>query len=210
MELENTFTVPVGVDEAWELLLDPGRVALCMPGATLDGVDDGEMTGRVKVKLGPITLTYKGTARFIDRDDASHTIAMEASGKDIRGAGGAKAKMRMELIDQGESTQCTVRTDLAVTGKPAQFGRGVMADVSSKLVEEFARRLAREVEHPSAQSVEEPGISAAPAASVGSASRDDDAIDLFGSIGLTPSARTAAAVLVVAMLVWLFLRRRSR
>jgi carbon monoxide dehydrogenase subunit G len=210
MELENRFTVPVGIDEAWDLLLDPERVALCMPGATLDGVDGDDMTGRVKVKLGPIALTYQGTARFVDRDDAHHTISMEASGKDVRGAGGAKAKMRMVLTAEGDSTRCTVHTDLAVTGKPAQFGRGVMADVSSNLVEEFARRLAREVTEPAAPAVEEAQAPAAPGGFGGATAQDDDAIDLFASLGVAGAARIAVPVLVAVVLLWLVLRRRPR
>lgn len=145
MQLENRFTVPVPVDEAWRVLLDVQRVAPCMPGATLTSVDGDEFTGNVKVKVGPIMLTYQGKARFKDRDDEGHSVVIEASGKETRGPGTAAATVLTRLTDQGRETEVHVVTDLAVTGKPAQFGRGVMADVSAKLIDRFATCLAAEV-----------------------------------------------------------------
>ncbi len=121
------------------MLLDIEQIAPCMPGAVLDSVDGDDFTGRVKVKLGPISLTYKGKASFIKKDEATHTAVIDAAGKDQRGNGTAAATVTATLKDQGgTSTQVEVRTDLNITGKPAQFGRGVMIDVGNKLIGQFA------------------------------------------------------------------------
>jgi len=142
MELEHSFTVPVGEDRAWEVLLDVERVALCMPGATLQSVDGDEIHGTIQVKVGPITMTYKGTARFTERDPAAHIITLEASGKETRGAGTASARVRSMLEDKGDATHVVVHTTFNVTGRPAQFGRGVMNDVGGRLIGIFADNLA--------------------------------------------------------------------
>jgi carbon monoxide dehydrogenase subunit G len=142
MELEHSFTVPVPEDRAWEVLLDVERVAPCMPGATLDSVDGDEIKGRIKVKVGPIAMTYAGTARFTERDKDAHVITLEASGKETRGAGTASAKVRSMLEGQDGQTHVIVHTTLNVTGRPAQFGRGVMAEVGGKLIGIFASNLA--------------------------------------------------------------------
>jgi carbon monoxide dehydrogenase subunit G len=142
MELEHSFTVPVPKSRAWDVLLDVERVAPCMPGATLDSVDGDEIHGRIKVKVGPINMTYAGTARFIERDEEAGVVTLEASGKETRGAGTASASVRSVLEDRGDETHVTVRTTLNVTGKPAQFGRGVMNEVGGRLLGIFAANLA--------------------------------------------------------------------
>jgi uncharacterized protein len=142
MELEHSFTVPVAEDRAWDVLLDVERVAPCMPGATLQSIDGDEIHGSIKVKVGPITMTYQGTARFSERDPAAHVITLEASGKETRGAGTASAKVRSMLEGNGDETHVVVHTTLNVTGKPAQFGRGVMAEVGGRLIGIFADNLA--------------------------------------------------------------------
>ena len=142
MELEHSFTVPVPVDRAWDVLLDVERVAPCMPGASLDSVVGDEIKGRIKVKVGPISMTYAGTARFTERDAATRVMKLEASGKETRGAGTASATVRSELHGEGDETHVVVNTSLNVTGRPAQFGRGVMADVGGKLIGIFAANLA--------------------------------------------------------------------
>src|SRR4051812_4330888 len=145
MNLENEFTVPVPVDEAWQVLLDVQRVAPCMPGATLTSVDGDDFTGTVKVKVGPITVTYNGEAKFLSKDDATHRAVIEAKGKESRGSGTAGATVTAQLVGEGSSTKVTVETDLNVTGRPAQFGRGVMAEVAAKLIDQFARCLEDEI-----------------------------------------------------------------
>src|SRR3954447_15726412 len=149
MKLEHDFTVPAPVDEAWKVLLDVERVAPCMPGATLLTVDGDEFTGTVKVKVGPIQVTYKGQAKFASLDEPTHRAVIEASGKEARGSGTAAATVTAVLVDAGGSTtNVKVETELDVTGKPAQFGRGVMAEVAAKLIGQFSACLADELASP--------------------------------------------------------------
>src|ERR1022692_1762192 len=118
------------------------RPAPCMPGASLDSVNGDEIKGRIKVKVGPISMTYAGTARFTERDAATRVMKLEATGKETRGAGTASATVRSELHGEGDETHVIVHTSLNVTGRPAQFGRGVMSEVSGKLIGIFAANLA--------------------------------------------------------------------
>jgi uncharacterized protein len=145
MELDNSFTVPVPPDQAWDVLLDVKRIAPCMPGATVDEVDGDVVTGRIKVKVGPVSLTYRGTAKFTERDPEARVVVVEASGKETRGAGTASATVRASLVpDASENgTQVTMHTTMNVTGRPAQFGRGVIVEVGGKLVDQFAVNLAK-------------------------------------------------------------------
>ena len=142
MDLEHSFTIPVPPEQAWQVLLDVERIAPCMPGATVDSVDGDVVTGRIKVKVGPVTMTYAGTARFVERDEQTRTVTLEASGKETRGAGTASATIRSTLQDEGNQTKVTVHTTMSVTGRPAQFGRGVMAEVGGRIIERFAANLA--------------------------------------------------------------------
>jgi uncharacterized protein len=142
MELDNSFSVPVPPDQAWDVLLDVQRIAPCMPGATVDEVDGDVVHGRIKVKVGPVSLTYRGTAKFTERDPDSHTAVVEASGKETRGAGTASATVRASLAPDESGTLVTMHTTMNVTGRPAQFGRGVMVEIGGKLVEQFAANLA--------------------------------------------------------------------
>jgi uncharacterized protein len=152
MELDNSFTVPVPPDQAWDVLLDVQRIAPCMPGATVDEVDGDVVNGRIKVKVGPVSLTYRGTAKFTERDSEAHTIVVEASGKETRGAGTASATVKASLAPQasGNGTEVTMHTTMNVTGRPAQFGRGVMVEVGGKLVDQFAANLAQMISDQSA------------------------------------------------------------
>ena len=143
MEMDHSFTVPVPPDRAWDVLLDVEKIAPCMPGATVDEFDGEVVTGRIKVKVGPVSLTYRGTAKFTERDPDARVILLEASGKETRGAGTASATVRATLEPEsgGEGTTASMHTTMNVTGRPAQFGRGVMIEVGSKLVEQFAQNL---------------------------------------------------------------------
>ena len=137
MKIEDQFRVDVPVDEAWKVLLDVERIAPCMPGAQLQEVEGDEYRGIVKVKVGPITAQYQGVAKIVEADEPTHKVVLQAEGRDTRGQGTASATVTATLTPDGEGTVVEIDTDLNVTGKVAQFGRGVMADVSSKLLGQF-------------------------------------------------------------------------
>src|SRR6185295_10758553 len=145
MKIEDQFRVPVPVDEAWNVQLDVERIAPCMPGAQLQEVEGDEYRGVVKVKVGTITAQYKGTARLAEVDEANRRIVIDASGRDTRGQGNAKATIVVTMTSEGAGTKVDVATDLSITGKVAQFGRGVLADVSSKLMGQFVENVERDV-----------------------------------------------------------------
>jgi uncharacterized protein len=147
MELDNSFTVPVPPEQAWDVLLDVKRIAPCMPGATVDEVDGDVVNGHIKVKVGPVSLTYRGTATFTERDADARVVVVQASGKETRGAGTASATVRasLEPDSSGTGTLVTMHTTMNVTGRPAQFGRGVMVEVGGKLVDQFAANLAQQI-----------------------------------------------------------------
>jgi uncharacterized protein len=144
VKLENEFTVPVDIDTVYAALNDPEKVTPCFPGATLDSQDGDDFTGTVKVKLGPISMTYKGKGTFVERDSTNHKVVVDAQGRDSRGNGTASAKATLTMVDDGGKTKVTVLTEMQITGKPAQFGRGVMADVGDKILGQFASCLADE------------------------------------------------------------------
>ena len=137
MELTNEFTVGVPVERAWQVLTDVEGIAPCMPGAELQEVAGDEYRGIVKVKVGPITAQYKGAARFVELDERGRRAVLRAEGRDTRGQGNANATITATLVPDGDGTRVSVLTDLAVTGRVAQFGRGVLADVSAKLLGQF-------------------------------------------------------------------------
>ena len=143
IELDNSFTVPVPPEQAWDVLLNVEQIAPCMPGASVTSVEGDQIEGQVKVKLGPLSLTYKGTAKFTDKDQANHTIAIEATGKETRGAGTASANVQATLTpgEAAGSTLVAIHTSLNVTGRPAQFGRSLLPEVSGKLIAQFASNL---------------------------------------------------------------------
>jgi carbon monoxide dehydrogenase subunit G len=145
MQLEHQFTVPVPVAQAWDVLLDVERIAPCMPGATVESFDGETIHGRVKVKVGPIQVTYTGTAKFTEKDESALRAVIDASAKEARGPGTAAATITAQLSDRGDTTDVTVTTDLQITGKPAQFGRGVLVEVGNKLLGRFADCLAVEL-----------------------------------------------------------------
>ena len=145
MEIEDSFRVDLPVDDTWRVLLDIERIAPCLPGAQLQEIEGEEFRGVVKVKVGPITAQYKGAAHFESRDDTTHTAVIVGSGRDTRGQGNASATITMNLEPDGAGTKVKVSTDLSITGKVAQFGRGVMADVSAKLLAQFVANLERDV-----------------------------------------------------------------
>src|SRR5213592_4197212 len=134
MELTNEFTVDAPIEQAWSVLTDLERIAPCLPGAQLTEVEGDEYRGTVKIKVGPITAQYKGVAKIEEADAANHKVVLQAEGRDTRGQGNASATVTATLVPEGAGTTVNIDTDLNITGKVAQFGRGVMADVSSKLL----------------------------------------------------------------------------
>jgi carbon monoxide dehydrogenase subunit G len=235
MQLENTFSVPVPVEDAWRVLLDVEQIAPCMPGATVESVDGDEVAGRVKVKLGPMVITYRGKITFLERDESAHRAVLSASAQETRGSGTASATITAVMRDLGRETEVSVLTDLNVTGKPAQFGRGVLADVSGNIIQQFATSLARQIEAgdvgvkaaaPTPANAAGPGENALgrdaaavlptpprhPAIQVRKGTRPSaEAIDLLGSARapLAKHARPLLASFAVGCLVgWLIGRRR--
>ena len=145
MQLEHQLSVPAPIDVVWPAILDPERVAPCVPGATLTGVEGESFTGTVKVKVGPITLLYKGTGTFAETDEQARRAVLKASAKDTRGNGTVSATVTLTLTADGDRTSGVVATDLSITGKPAQFGRGMIADVGGKIIEQFAACLSEKL-----------------------------------------------------------------
>jgi uncharacterized protein len=142
MELEHRFTVAAPIEQAWEVLLDLEQIAPCMPGATLTSYEADQFAGNVRVKLGPVTMTFAGSGRFVERDEQARRMVIEASGKDRRGGGTARATVNAQLRPDGDATAVQVHTDLVVTGRVAQFGRGMIGDVSNRLLGQFTDCLA--------------------------------------------------------------------
>jgi carbon monoxide dehydrogenase subunit G len=184
VRIDSSFQVPVGMDEVWDALLDIERIAPCLPGASIDeNRGDGEYAGSMRVKLGPITSTFRGTLRVAEADERARRSVVEASARDTRGQGAAAATITSTLEPDGDGTRVAVQTDMKLAGTAAQFGRGVVDDISQKLIAEFADRLADEIRHPSARRTPSIGPSEEPAAGAGPTDdrpsrRDDDVLDL--------------------------------
>ncbi|MEU9269077.1 SRPBCC domain-containing protein [Streptomyces sp. NPDC048251] len=212
MKLENTLSIPVPVEEAWKVLRDVERVAPCVPGATLTSSDGDEHRGRIKVKLGPISLTYSGTVKFLEQDEQAKFVVLEAGGRETRGNGTAKAQVTCRLTDAGgDRTDVHVITELDITGKPAQFGRGALAEVSGTLIDRFAQNLAAELTtHTPRNSPENTGGSPSAASHAGPPAPAlhpvADPIDLVDAAGVgaalrqaLPAAAVAAGLLILAL-----------
>ncbi len=196
MDLENSFTVPADVETAWKTLLDVEAITPCMPGATLESVNGDEFTGNVKVKLGPVSMVYGGQARFVSKDDATHTAIIEGLGKESRGTGTAKANVTIKLVAQGPMvTRVDVTTELIITGKAAQFGRGVMQDVAGRLVTQFAGNLEQVI---GARAQAAAGGADAPAPAP---IKTADSINLLGTAGAPILKRVIPVVIGIAVVV---------
>jgi uncharacterized protein len=221
MELTNEFHVSVPIDVAWAVLTDLERVAPCMPGAELQEVEGDEYRGIVKVKVGPISAQYKGTARFIEKDDAHHQAVLLAEGRDTRGQGNASATVTARAVSDNDGTTVSIVTDLSITGKVAQFGRSVMGDVSAKMLGEFADRLEADVlSQGSGSEPSEPNepLTEAAGESKTTAEESDpssvrtihsapaEPVDLLGTAG--PSVLKRVVPLVVGLLIVLVWRRQ--
>jgi uncharacterized protein len=207
VELNNEFRVAVPAVKTWEVLTDVERVAPCLPGATLLSVDGDEFTGAVKVKVGPITVSYKGNAAFLEKDAAAQRVVLKANGKETRGNGNASAVVTAQLKDEGDATSVVITTDLTISGKAAQFGRGVLGDVAGNLIAQFAK------------SLEAGMLGGAPAAaqSVSTASEpvavaSGDSVDLLKVVAVPMAKRFAPALaaLIAGAVIGFLLGRPNR
>ena len=207
MELNNDFEVAAPIDRVWDVLTDVERIAPCLPGAQLQEIEGDEFRGVVKVKVGPITAQYKGAASFVERDDVGHRAVLRAEGRDTRGAGNAAADItaQLEAVDGG--TRVTVTTDLTVTGKVAQFGRGVMADVSRQLMGQFADNLSDLISTADSEPVSDadpPPVDEPPSEVEAVRVVDGpeaEAIDLLGTAGAPVLKRLVSTLVVLAVVV---------
>jgi len=188
MQLENSFTIDAPIEKAWEALNTPQTIAPCFPGATLTEYEADTFTGTVKVKLGPISLTYKGKGVYKERDDAAHRVVIDASGRDSRGNGTAEATVVGTMTADGpDKTAVTMVTDMKITGRPAQFGRGVISDVADKIIGQFASCVASKLQGEDATAAASSSEGSAPVPAAGSAA------GAASSNGSTGSATTATA-----------------
>lgn len=214
MDLNHEFTVPVPVADAWKILTDVERIAPCLPGAELQEVEGDTYRGVVKVKVGPIQAQFKGQASFVERDDNSHKAVLKGEGRDTGGKGNASALITAQLTSESAaSTKVVVTTDLSITGKVAQFGRGAMADVSDKLLGQFVENLNQLIaSQPASAAGSAAAPEAAPAAQTdggvrkieGPAAKPIDLLDAAGA----PILKRAIPVLLVAaaVIVWLIVK----
>jgi carbon monoxide dehydrogenase subunit G len=211
VELNNEFRVAVPAAKTWEVLTDVERVAPCLPGATLLSVDGDEFTGTVKVKVGPITVSYKGNAAFLEKDAAAQRVVLKANGKETRGNGNAAAVVTAQLKDEGDATSVVITTDLTISGKAAQFGRGVLGDVAGNLIAQFAKALEADIlggaPPAGAQTVTATAQPTAVAADAG------DSVDLLKVVAGPMAKRFAPALAALAaggVIGFLLGRRRNR
>jgi carbon monoxide dehydrogenase subunit G len=213
MDLKNSFVVPSDIETAWKTLQDVDGLAPCVPGATLTSNDGESFTGSVKVKLGPVSMVYGGEAHFVSRDDATHTAVIEGAGKETRGTGTAKGLVTASLHEEApDRTRVDVVTELTITGKAAQFGRGVMQDVAGRIIDQFSENLAATMAATGAAAASagtptaegsDGTMSAAPAPALPQAA---DSIDLLGTAGAPVLKRAipivVGVVVVIAIVVW--------
>lgn len=212
MDLNHEFEVPVTVDEAWKILTDVERIAPCLPGAELQEIEGDTYRGVVKVKVGPIQAQFKGQASFVERDDAAHKAVLRGEGRDTGGKGNASALITAQLtgITSG-STKVEVTTDLSITGKIAQFGRGAMADISDKILGQFVENLNTLIaSQPAAPAAEAPAAAQPAATDAGPRKIDGPEakpIDLLDAAGAPILKRALPVVVVVAaVIVWLVVK----
>ena len=209
MKIENDFRVAAPIDQAWALLTDIPAIAPCLPGAELTGQEGDDFHGQMKVKVGPVTAEYAGTATIVEMNEADRVVTLKASGRDKRGAGNASADITATMTEDGDGTVVAISTDLKVSGKVAQFGRGVMADVSKKLLGQFAECIEGKLESPapdaerdsaSGGTADAPADGGAPAAAGGD-DNDDEVLDLLEVAGGAVAKRLIPAVIAVIAIV---------
>ena len=210
MKIANQFTVSAPIDQAWDVLCDLERVIPLMPGAQLTGHEGDDYLGKVKVKVGPVTSEFSGKVRFVEQDRDQHRAVIDAKGKESRGTGNAAATVTAQLDEDGERTTVSVDTDLKIVGKLAQFGSGMLQQVSEKLLGQFVESLEAKLaaeNSPAAASPESPE-SPTPAAQSQPEPEPIDLLELAGGDQLKKYGSVALAVLAVLVLIWVLRRRR--
>ena len=213
MLVENRFSVPVPIDQAWDALLDVERIAPCLPGATLDGRAGDAFTGRVKVKVGPIQLAYRGEAVIAEQDVTAYRAVIMASGKETRGSGGASARVVATLSEGQGETHVDVHTELDLSGKPAQFGRSIITEVSGRLLDQFAGNLATLLtapDEPASVTAEAAAVVAAPAAAAPAGAHAAGSLDVWSLLPRSMRLPVLGAVPGVLLLLVLAVRRLRR
>ncbi|MGH2983866.1 MAG: SRPBCC family protein [Solirubrobacterales bacterium] len=213
MKLQNEFTVDAPVDRTWQTLLDIERVATCLPGARIEpGDDDGVYRGAMKVKVGPMTVDYRGTARLQDVDEDTRTASIVVQAREAKGQGTAAAVIRNQLEARNGSTHVSAETDLKLTGRQAQFGRGIVEDVAGAMMSDFAKRLELELQGEGAPSGEKPPAVRAGETAAAATEEPEEALDLGGVLLKSPVARQAGIIgaLVLGLLALLLVLRRPR
>lgn len=200
MDLNHSFSVNVPVDDAWRILTDVERIAPCLPGAKLEDISGDTYSGFVKVKVGPIQAQFKGQASFVERDDAAHKAVLKGEGRDTTGKGNASALITAQLTAESPtSTKVTVDTDLNITGKVAQFGRGAMADISNKLLDQFVENLNQLIAASNAPAGSDQAATPTP-----SSSDDVEALDLLSvSSGAILKRALPVVAVIAAVVIWL-------
>ena len=199
MELNNDIEVNASTDEVWEAFNTPEKIAPCLPGAELQENEGDEFHGIVKIKVGPITAQYKGTATYLERNAEEKRVVIKGDGRDVRGAGNASAVITAQLSEiSSTTTQVSVKTELTITGKVAQFGRGAISDVSAKLMTQFAKNL---------EGLLESSESADPAEELPDQSdhNDEEALNLLGVVALPLLKRFGIPVIVAGVAVFLII-----
>ena len=201
MDLRHEFEVGVPIAEAWRILTDLERIAPCLPGAQLTEVEGDIYRGQVKVKVGPILAQFKGQASFVSRDDSGYTATLKGEGRDTGGKGNASALItaNLQAIDTSR-TKCVVTTDLSISGKVAQFGRGALADVSDKLLAQFTENLNTLIASSPSEPVSAPTAAEEPVSGVRHIESAEVApLDLLDAAGSTIVKRIVPLVIVLAV-----------
>jgi carbon monoxide dehydrogenase subunit G len=212
VKLSNEFTVGVPIERAWETLLDIERVAGFLPGAKIESSPEQDVyRGSMRVKVGPMVVNYQGTARLVQADESQHTADIAVEARDTKGQGTASATIRNRLVPDSGGTRVIAETDLSITGRQAQFGRGIMQDVAGRMLNDFARRFEQYLLHgegDGAAGAEGGPAAASPAGASGAASADEGALDLGAVLFRTPALQRAGLAALGLLLLLLLLRRR--
>ncbi|NNF53766.1 MAG: SRPBCC family protein [Acidimicrobiales bacterium] len=221
MILENEFTVKVPIETAWEVLTDIPGIAPCLPGARLTGQDGDVYSGKMKIKVGPVTAEYAGTADFIELDKENRHVKIDAKGRDSRGSGNANAMITADMTAEGDYTKVVINTDLKIAGKVAQFGKGVIGDVSKKLIDQFVECIEDKIAHLDDEGSAADVAAASAAATSASAAtaplkrtfdepdEEHEALDLMDAAGGAMVKRLApigAGAALIALIIWIITR----